>query len=87
MENYQTNIQKEIELEQEVGSSAQVAEKRDIEVRQKFRKGIMYTLAGAIFGTALIGDAYFSNKLVDHKLPEDNIAKTLEMIKDYPKVD
>ena len=32
-------------------------------------------------------DAYFAGKLADHRLPEDEIKGTLELIKDYPPVE
>jgi hypothetical protein len=31
-------------------------------------------------------DNYFSGKLVDLQLPEEDIEKTLDLIKDYPPV-
>jgi tryptophan synthase beta chain len=49
-------------------------------------KVILFNLSGHGHFDMAAYDAYFSGKLVDHQLPEDEIKRTLEMIKDYPPV-
>jgi tryptophan synthase beta chain len=50
-------------------------------------KVILFNLSGHGHFDMAAYDAYFSGKLVDHQLPEDEIKRTLDMIKDYPPVE
>ena len=47
-------------------------------------KVILFNLSGHGHFDMAAYDAYFAGKLKDHRLPEDEIKGTLEMIKDYP---
>ena len=49
-------------------------------------KVILFNLSGHGHFDMAAYDAYFAGKLKDHRLPEDEIKGTLEMIKDYPPV-
>ena len=49
-------------------------------------KVILFNLSGHGHFDMAAYDNYFSGKLVDHKMPEEDIKKTLDLIKDYPPV-
>ncbi len=49
-------------------------------------KVILFNLSGHGHFDMAAYDAYFAGKLKDHRLPEDEIKGTLELIKDYPPV-
>jgi tryptophan synthase beta chain len=49
-------------------------------------KVILFNLSGHGHFDMAAYDNYFSGKLVDLQLPEGDIEKTLELIKDYPPV-
>lgn len=49
-------------------------------------KVILFNLSGHGHFDMAAYDAYFSGKLEDHSLPEDDIKNTLELIKGYPPV-
>jgi len=49
-------------------------------------KVILFNLSGHGHFDMAAYDAYFAGKLQDHRLPEEEIKRTLEMIKDYPPV-
>jgi tryptophan synthase beta chain len=49
-------------------------------------KVILFNLSGHGHFDMGAYDAYFAGKLEDHRLPEEEIKRTLEMIKDYPSV-
>lgn len=50
-------------------------------------KVILFNLSGHGHFDMGAYDAFFAGKLKDHRLPEDEIKRTLEMIKDYPPVE
>lgn len=50
-------------------------------------KTILFNLSGHGHFDMAAYDAYFDGKLKEHKLPEENIQKALEIIKDYPSVE
>lgn len=47
---------------------------------------ILFNLSGHGHFDMAAYDAFFAGKLADHELPEEEIKRTLELIKDYPKV-
>ena len=50
-------------------------------------KTILFNLSGHGHFDMAAYDAYFAGKLEDNVLPEENIRKALETIKDYPTID
>ncbi len=53
--------------------------------REGKRSVILFNLSGHGHFDMAAYDAYFAGKLVEHSMPEADIRKNLEMIKDYPK--
>lgn len=49
-------------------------------------KVILFNLSGHGHFDMAAYDNYFTGKLVDHQMPEEDIQKTLDLIKDYPRV-
>lgn len=49
-------------------------------------KVILFNLSGHGHFDMAAYDNYFAGKMVDHKMPEEDIKKTLDLIRDYPKV-
>jgi tryptophan synthase beta chain len=49
-------------------------------------KVILFNLSGHGHFDMSAYDAFFAGQLADHRLPEEEIKRTLEMIKDYPPV-
>ena len=55
--------------------------------REGKSKVILFNLCGHGHFDMSAYDAFFAGKLADHQLPDEDIKKTLELIKDYPPVE